>query len=83
MAKVVLFASIREDLGTDEISCEIKAGTRVSALIDQLASSNGPEWGAVLKAENIKIAVNQELISGNVALDPDDEIAFFPPVTGG
>ncbi|MBL6688816.1 MAG: molybdopterin converting factor subunit 1 [Pseudomonadales bacterium] len=83
MATVVLFASIREDLGTDEVSCDIEAGTRVSALIEQLATRNGPEWGAVLRAENIKIAVNQELISGDVELGPDDEIAFFPPVTGG
>jgi len=83
MATVVLFASIREDLGADEVSCEIEAGTRVSGLIDQLASTNGPEWGAALKAENIKIAVNQELISSDVELGPDDEIAFFPPVTGG
>lgn len=83
MATVVFFASIREDLGTDQVVADFQAGTRVSELIDQLAQQRGPEWGAVLKAENIKIAVNQELIASDVELAPDDEIAFFPPVTGG
>ena len=83
MATVIFFASIREDLGTDQVSFDIESGTRVSELITELAAANGPEWGAILKAENIKIAVNQELITSDVTLEPQDEVAFFPPVTGG
>ena len=83
MASVIFFASIREDLGTDRVSLDIEEGMRVSELIDALAASNGPEWGEILKAGNIKVAVNQELVSADVALAPQDEVAFFPPVTGG
>ncbi|MBO6555887.1 MAG: molybdopterin converting factor subunit 1 [Pseudomonadales bacterium] len=83
MATVIFFASIREDLGTNQMSVDIESGTRVSALINALATMNGPEWGAILKAENIKIAVNQELITSDIELNAQDEVAFFPPVTGG
>ena len=83
MATVIFFASIREDLGTDQVSIDVDSGTRVSELINVLATRHGPEWGAILKAENIKVAVNQELITGDASLEPRDEIAFFPPVTGG
>ncbi len=83
MATVIFFASIREDLGTDQVACDIEDGLRVSGLIRKLAGIYGPEWGGVLNAENIKIAVNQELISSDIELQADDEIAFFPPVTGG
>lgn len=83
MTTVIFFASIREDLGTDQVLVDIESDMRVSELIDTLAKKHGPEWGAILKAENIKIAVNQELITEDVLLKPEDEIAFFPPVTGG
>lgn len=83
MATVIFFASIRDDLGTNQMSVDIESGTRVSALINALATMNGPEWGAILKAENIKIAVNQELITSDIELNAQDEVAFFPPVTGG
>lgn len=83
MATIIFFANIREDLGTDQLDVSIPSGTRVSELINQLASDRGPEWAAVLGAENIKVAVNQELISSDIALNPNDEVAFFPPVTGG
>ena len=38
---------------------------------------------AVVGAENVKVAVNQALISGPIVLTDGDEIAFLPPVTGG
>ncbi|MAZ01827.1 MAG: molybdopterin converting factor subunit 1 [Sneathiella sp.] len=46
--------------------------------------SRGPAFAEVFSdLEVVRIAVNQEYIVGNTALNENDEIAFFPPVTGG
>ena len=52
-------------------------------LIGTLAESHGEHWRACLTAENIRVAVNQELVTGDVPVAAQDEVAFFPPVTGG
>ena len=83
MAEVIFFASIRESLGCDRLSLEIPENTKVSTLVEMLTEVNGEAWREALTAENVRIAVNQELISGDETLSGADEIAFFPPVTGG
>ena len=82
-ARVVFFASIREQLGTGGIEVDVPSGCRVSGLIDQLVEDNDPAWRNALTAENTRIAINQELVSGDEIISDGDEIAFFPPVTGG
>ena len=42
-----------------------------------------PDALQVLEQENVRIAVNQSLVSEDLALNPGDEVAFLPPVTGG
>ena len=83
MAHIVFFASIRESLGKTEIEISICEDMKVSKLIDTIAEEGGQNWRSVLTAENVKIAVNQEIVTGDVAVRNSDEIAFFPPVTGG
>ena len=43
----------------------------------------GQRWQDVLNRPNMIRAVNQEVVSADVALKDGDEVAFFPPVTGG
>lgn len=81
--KIVFFASLREALGVDSVDLQISGSSSVSALISQLANQQSPEWLGILTAENIRIAVNQDLINEDVAVVDGDEVAFFPPVTGG
>ncbi len=83
MAELVFFASIREDLGCDRVDIDIPDGATLSELVAMVADSNGEPWHQTLTAENVRIAVNQELVTGNPQLDNQDEVAFFPPVTGG
>ena len=46
--------------------------------------SRGPAFAEVFSdLEVVRIAVNQEYIVGNTPLKENDEVAFFPPVTGG
>ena len=81
--KIVFFASLREELGVNSIDLQISDSSSVSSLISQLADQQSAEWLDILTAENIRIAVNQSIISEDVGVNDGDEVAFFPPVTGG
>ena len=65
------------------------AGTmsRTVADLDRLARAAGPDAYAAALAEPrraLRVAVNQELCGlDDTALSPDDEVALFPPMTGG
>jgi molybdopterin synthase sulfur carrier subunit len=46
--------------------------------------SRGPAFAEVFSDRDVvRVAVNQEYITGNTPISEGDEIAFFPPVTGG
>jgi molybdopterin synthase sulfur carrier subunit len=81
--RVLYLARLREDLGvsTEEITLPEGLAT-VAALRAHLVARGGP-WASALGRENIRVAVNQEMANGSTALASGDEVAFFPPVTGG
>ena len=43
----------------------------------------GDKWALALEAGNLLVAVNQTLVPLDTPLNDGDEVAFFPPVTGG
>ncbi len=81
MIKVVFFARVREQLGEDELSLETEFAN-VNALREHLAARN-ETWAQVLTDHSLLVAVNHEMASPATALKDGDEVAFFPPVTGG
>ncbi|MFT7220510.1 MAG: molybdopterin synthase sulfur carrier subunit [Candidatus Azotimanducaceae bacterium] len=81
--KVIFFANLREELGMESLEVSAAGITDVPALIEHLSASHGDEWRSTLNADNILVAVNQELTQDSLAINDGDEIAFFPPVTGG
>ena len=81
--KIVFFASLREKLGVNSVDLPISDSSSVSSLISQLADQHSAEWLAILTAKNIRIAVNQNIITDDIGVIDGDEVAFFPPVTGG
>jgi molybdopterin synthase sulfur carrier subunit len=84
MIKVLFFASIREQLGTESLTVEFnERWETLDAFTQFLAAERGGQWAEVLTADNIVKAVNQEVADGSKALGDGDEVAFFPPVTGG
>lgn len=84
MLQLVYFARVREQLGLASESLACPAGVeRVEQLIDYLVAERGEAWQQVLKAPNVLVAVNQEMVSVSTSLADGDEVAFFPPVTGG
>ena len=84
MIKVLFFASIRERLSADHLILEIDGDScTLMQLRQRLISSNGPLWSEVLNADNVIAAVNQQVAKDSRLLNDGDEVAFFPPVTGG
>ena len=87
MIRVLFFASLREAVGVSQCELAVPAGTGrpfgLQALMAELKSRLATGAYAALVAENVRIAVNQELVDGSVTLRAGDEVAFLPPVTGG
>jgi molybdopterin synthase sulfur carrier subunit len=81
--KILFFAGLREALGTASESLALPAGVvTVGALRDQLAARGEP-WVALANMKNLRVAVNQQMVGLDAPLKAGDEVAFFPPVTGG
>ncbi|QFU76031.1 molybdopterin converting factor subunit 1 [Halioglobus maricola] len=84
MIKVLFFGQVRELLGCDEKRIPFdSASADLDGLQAVLCADGGDAWREVLQQENMIRAVNQEVASGNPPLTDGDEVAFFPPVTGG
>ena len=80
--KVLFFGSLREQLDESELIISENSLTSVSDLLDNLQARNSV-WQQALSEENLLFAVNKTMAEKNTAINPGDEIAFFPPVTGG
>jgi molybdopterin synthase sulfur carrier subunit len=83
MIQLRLFARFREELGVDS---EQLAAEELSCVEDLLTllRQRGGAWSRLLaEDQRIMMAVNQEMANPQTPLHSGDEIALFPPVTGG
>ena len=79
--KVLYFASLKEALGIGSETLELPAGVNtVGGLRDWLASHGRDQLAS---ARNLRCAVNQDMAGPEAVIRDGDEVAFFPPVTGG
>ena len=84
MLKVLFFARIREALDCPALELPwAEELDSLDALQGHLCESRGEHWSQVLGEANMIRAVNQMVVEGDCALRDGDEVAFFPPVTGG
>jgi molybdopterin synthase sulfur carrier subunit len=76
--RILYFASLRDAAGRD-------AETVVADTVDarELYAQRQREYGFVMSAERLRVAVNGEFAAWNRPLADGDEIAFLPPVSGG
>jgi sulfur-carrier protein len=82
--KVRYFASVKEALGKEAEEIDLPAGVSTVAGLRALLNARGGAYGEALAEKRlVKAAVNQDMVQPTAALKAGDEIAFFPPVTGG
>ena len=81
---VLFFAALREQLGRPREELELPANVAtVGALRDHLRARGGA-WDSVFAPNKpVRAAVNQDMVQPAAAIKNGDEVAFFPPVTGG
>jgi molybdopterin synthase sulfur carrier subunit len=79
--KVLFFAQVRELIGT--ASLEIADTYPDVAALRAALAQQGDRWALALESGKLLAAVNQTLVPMSHALSDGDEVAFFPPVTGG
>jgi len=82
--KILYFAWLKSKVGIAEEAVTPPADiATVAALLDWLAT-RGPKHAAALANRSIvRVAVNQEYAGPDHPVRPGDEVALFPPVTGG
>ncbi|NQV48084.1 MAG: molybdopterin converting factor subunit 1 [Rhodospirillaceae bacterium] len=82
--KIIYFAWVREKTGTAEETFERPDGVDdVAALIQWLKGRGEGYQTAFADPAMVRVAVNQEHVGVDHRLADGDEVAFFPPVTGG
>ncbi|GAM59584.1 molybdenum cofactor biosynthesis protein moaD [Vibrio ishigakensis] len=81
MIKVVFFAQVRELVGVDEVTVEAETAT-VDEIRQQLLQQGG-KWELALESGKLLAAINHTMVPLTAEAKAGDEVAFFPPVTGG
>lgn len=81
--KILYFAALRDALGCAEESMLLPAGVATIGELRTYLAGRGDSWNALQTGHNIRAARNQRMAQPGEAVQPGDEIAFFPPVTGG
>lgn len=84
MVTIVYFARLREALGKSSEQLALPADVRDLAGLRRLLINRGGAWSDELAdSKPVRAAVNQDMAQGDTHISDGDEIAFFPPVTGG
>jgi len=81
MIDILFFAQVREIIGVNSLQLSAEFNN-VEALRQSLCQ-RGARWALALESGKLLVAVNQTLVDSDHPIKAGDEVAFFPPVTGG
>tara|TARA_E500000178_G_C16592451_1_gene560989 strand:- start:151 stop:399 length:249 start_codon:yes stop_codon:yes gene_type:complete len=81
--KILYFANIRQTIGKIEEQIDIDETYTVEEIIKILVKKNEKYKKAFSNIDNIKCSINLNFVKLNAKVKNTDELAFFPPVTGG
>ncbi|NMG44003.1 molybdopterin converting factor subunit 1 [Aromatoleum toluvorans] len=81
--KILYFASLKEALGCAGEDFVLPSGVSTIGELRTFLAGRGEPWNALGEGRNIRAARNQRMAAPADPVLPGDEIAFFPPVTGG
>ncbi len=82
MIKIVFFAALREQLGCSELSLPATNIATINQLKRALVEHQ-ESWKLFIENHALLSAVNHNMVDGEYSIKSGDEVAFFPPVTGG
>jgi sulfur-carrier protein len=84
MVELVYLARLRDAFGTSRERVELPDGvSSVSGLLEWLRARGGPWARELAPGRAVRVAVNHDVARDDAPLKAGDEIALFPPVTGG
>ena len=82
--KILYFAWLKEHTGTSAETLALPDGvTTVAGLIPHIAARSAGHKTALANLDTVRIAVNRVYGDPSSVITDSDEVAFFPPVTGG
>lgn len=82
MIKVIFFAALREQLGCEGLEINADEANTVAQVKSALGKDND-DWKSYLASHSLLCAVNHQMVNSEFSVKAGDEVAFFPPVTGG
>ncbi|MES9858633.1 MAG: molybdopterin converting factor subunit 1 [Sedimenticola sp.] len=83
MIKVLYFARLKEQLDTASEEMDAEGIATIGDLLQQLRGRSGVWLDLFGDGQTVMMALNQEMTDVSAAVSDGDEVAFFPPVTGG
>ena len=83
MLTVRLFARFREKIGLEEEQLPLPEGVHSVAALQAHLAARGGDWELLAEGNQVLVAVNQEMAGPEHSIQAGDEVAFFPPVSGG
>ena len=82
--KIFYFARLKEKLNYSTEDLEMPDEALTVLKLKAFLAKRGDVWGQMLMGKlKIRAAINHELVADSAAIADGDEVAFFPPVTGG
>jgi molybdopterin synthase sulfur carrier subunit len=81
--RVLYFAGLRETFGSRGEEVSVVDGIDTVGALRGYIAARGEPWQHLLRSKNLRAAVNQTMADFETAIGDGDEVAFFPPVTGG
>ena len=81
---ILYFARLREVLGKGEEELVLPEGVATVGALADFLRQRGEIWASELgEGKAVRVAVNQDMAGPETSIKGGEEIAFFPPVTGG
>jgi molybdopterin synthase sulfur carrier subunit len=82
--KLFYFAKVREAIGIDREELDLGNNIKTVSDLIEVLKGRGSHWQDMFSmSTTFRMAVNQEMVEATHKISANDEVAFFPPITGG
>jgi len=82
--KLFYFAKVREAIGIDREELDLGNNIKTVSDLIEVLKGRGNHWQDMFSmSTTFRMAVNQEMVEATHKISANDEVAFFPPITGG